>query len=284
MPVALGIIGYPINHSISPIFQQAALDHIGFHADYRASEVPPEGLAGFLKTLREEKYLGINVTVPHKVAVIPYLDEMDPTATAAGAVNTILNLNGKLIGHNTDTYGFLQGLKIERRFECRDKRVLVLGAGGAARGVLQALIQERVIECVIANRTLHRAERLAATGLQMGIDCKSIGMAWEELSLAAVNADLIVNCTTIGMAHTLNEGDSPLQPQQIPPGALVCDLVYNPLVTPLIRAAARAGADTLGGIHMLVYQGAASFELWLGSEAPVEVMMQAAVSAMGDDD
>ncbi|SVD17067.1 uncharacterized protein METZ01_LOCUS369921, partial [marine metagenome] len=142
MPVALGIIGYPINHSISPIFQQAALDHMGFQADYRASEVPPEGLAGFLKTLREEKYLGINVTVPHKIAVIPYLDEMDPTAIAAGAVNTILNLNGKLVGHNTDTYGFLQGLKIERRFECRDKKVLVLGAGGAARGVLQALVQE----------------------------------------------------------------------------------------------------------------------------------------------
>ena len=280
MSVELGIIGYPINHSISPIFQQAALDHSEFDANYRAWAVPPEDLGRFLKTLREEKYLGINVTVPHKVAVIPYLDEMDPTAIAAGAVNTILNSDGKLIGYNTDTHGFLQGLKIERRFECRDKRALVLGAGGAARGVLQALIQERVIECVIANRTLTRAESLAATGLQMGIDCKSIGMTWEELSLAAVNADLIVNCTTIGMAHAMNEGNSPLQPQQIPPSALVYDLVYNPLETPLIRAAARAGAATLGGIHMLVYQGAASFELWLGSEAPVEVMMLAAVNEM----
>ena len=281
MSITLGIIGYPIGHSISPVFQQAALDNKGIDATYKAWEIPPDGLCSFFETLREEKYLGINVTVPHKEAVVPYLDELDSTAKAAGAVNTILNLKDRLIGYNTDTYGFLQGLKAERGFECRSKRVLVLGAGGAARGVLQALVQERALECVIANRTLNRAEILANTGLKMGIDCKAIGLSWEELSLAAVNADLIVNSTTIGMTHSMNEGISPLQPQQIPPTALVYDLVYNPLETPLIRAASRAGAATLGGIYMLVYQGAASFELWSSSSAPVEVMLRMAVNAMG---
>ena len=280
MLITLGIIGYPIAHSISPVFQQAALDSKQLHANYQAWEIPPMGLAGFMKTFRDEKYLGINVTVPHKEAVIPYLDELDPTATLAGAVNTIVNSSGKLVGYNTDTYGFLQGLQAERGFTCGGKKVLLLGAGGAARGVLQALVQENVFECVIANRTRSRAEALVTTGLHMGIDCKMIGMTWEELSLAAVSADLIVNCTTIGMAHTANEGSSPLQPQQIPPSALVYDLVYNPVETPLIRAAARAGAATLGGIHMLVYQGAASFELWLGLAPPLETMLSSAVNAM----
>ena len=280
MSITLGIIGYPIGHSISPVFQQAALDNTELHANYQAWEIPPMDLPRFMKTLREEKYLGINVTVPHKEAVIPYLDELDPNATSAGAVNTIVNLSGKLVGYNTDTYGFLRGLQAERGFTCGGKKVLLLGAGGAARGVLQALVQERVSECVIANRTRSRAEALVTTGQHMGIDCKVIGMTWEELSLAAVTADLIVNCTTIGMSHTINEGDSPLHPQQIPPSALVYDLVYNPVETPLIRAAARAGAATLGGIHMLVYQGAASFELWLGFAPSIEIMLSAAVGAM----
>ena len=280
MPITLGIIGYPISHSISPVFQQAELDNKQIHANYQAWEIPPMGLAEFMKTFRDENYLGINVTVPHKEAVIPYLDELDPNASLAGAVNTIVNSSGKLVGYNTDTYGFLQGLQAERGFTCGGKKVLLLGAGGAARGVLQALVQERVSECVIANRTRSRAEGLVKTGLDMGIDCKVIGMTWEELSLAAVNADLIVNCTTIGMAHTLYEGSSPLQPQQIPPSALVYDLVYNPVETPLIRAAARAGAATLGGIHMLVYQGAASFQLWLGFAPSVETMLSAAINAM----
>ena len=280
MPNTLGIIGYPIGHSISPVFQQAALDSKQIHADYHAWEIPPMGLAGFMKTFRGEKYLGINVTVPHKEAVIPYLDELDPNAASAGAVNTIVNSSGRLVGYNTDTYGFLQGLQAERGFTCGGKKVLLLGAGGAARGVLQALIQEKVSECVIANRTRSRAEELGTVGLNMGIDCRVIGMTWEELSLAAVDANLIVNCTTIGMAHAMNEGDSPLQPQQIPPTALVYDLVYNPVETPLIRAAARAGAATLGGIHMLVYQGAASFELWLGVVPPIATMLSAAVNAM----
>ena len=200
MSITLGIIGYPIGHSISPVFQQAALDSTELHANYQAWEIPPMDLPGFMKTLREEKYLGINVTVPHKEAVIPYLDELDPNATSAGAVNTIVNLSGKLVGYNTDTYGFLRGLQAERGFSCGGKKVLLLGAGGAARGVLQALAQERVSECVIANRTRNRAEALVTIGQHMGIDCKVIGMTWEELSMAAVTADLIVNCTTIGLS------------------------------------------------------------------------------------
>ena len=143
-----------------------------------------------------------------------------------------------------------------------------------------ALVREQVSQLAIANRTLPRAEALATIARRQGIACQTLGLSWNELALAAVNADLIVNCTTIGMHHGPEPERSPLLTQQIPPTALVYDLVYNPLETPLLRAAARAGASTLGGIQMLVHQGAASFELWTGQPAPIPVMLEAATRAM----
>ena len=280
MSTKLGIIGSPIGHSISPIFQQAALDHYRLDATYQAWEVAPEGVGEFLQALRQPNKLGINVTVPHKEAVIPFLDEVDTGAWEAGAVNTIVHRDGKLTGYNTDSHGFLQALREARNFQCGGRRVLLLGGGGAARGVALALIREEVAELVIANRTLARGERLASMARERGIDCRAIGMTWNELALAAVSAELIVNCTTVGMSHGPDAGRSLLLQQQIPPTALVYDLVYNPMETPLLRAAGRAGASTLGGIQMLVHQGAASFELWTGKPAPIPVMLEAATNAM----
>ena len=276
----LGIIGFPIGHSISPVFQQAALDHCGIAGTYRAREVAPDQVGQFIRGLRESEFLGINVTVPHKEAVIPHLDEVDEWATEAGAVNTIVNREGHLTGHNTDGYGFLQGLKYGGNFEPRDRRALLLGAGGAARGVVLALAREGVQEIVIANRTLSRAEALVRLSQGRGVGSRAIPLEWESLSLAAVQADLIVNCTTLGMSHGPDASGSPLLRHQIPPTALVYDLVYSPLETPLLREAAHAGAGVLGGIQMLVHQGAASFEMWTGRPAPVEVMLGAAVEAM----
>ena len=161
MNTPLGIIGYPIGHSISPRFQQAALDSCGIGAEYRAYPVAPENIAEFISALRQPGILGINVTVPHKEAVIPFLDEIDDWAAEAGAVNTIVNRQGRLTGHNTDGYGFLRALQQGGSFQPRGRRTLILGAGGAARGVVLALAREGVGYLTIANRTPERAESLA---------------------------------------------------------------------------------------------------------------------------
>ncbi len=280
MDSRIGIIGYPIGHSISPLFQQAALDHAGIDASYLAWEVKPEEVAEFVAGLREPGVLGINVTLPHKEAVIPHLDEVDQWASTAGAVNTIVNREGRLTGHNTDGLGFLRALLEVNGFAPLGRRVLVLGAGGAARGVVLALVREGVSHLTVANRTLSRAERLVQIAQDGGVRSLAISLAGSALDGEAASADLIVNCTTLGMSHGPDEQGTPLNWKQIPPTALVNDLVYNPLETPLLRAAAQAEAQVLGGIHMLVYQGAASFEMWTGQRAPVEVMLEAASRAM----
>ena len=280
MNTSLGIIGYPIGHSISPRFQQAALDFCGIDAEYRAYPVAPEDVGKFVAGLRQPGILGINVTVPHKEAVIPFLDEIDDWATEAGAVNTIVNRQGRLTGHNTDGYGFLRALQQGGSFQPRGRRTLILGAGGAARGVVLALAREGVGYLTIANRTPERAESLAQLARGRGITAQAIPLSGADLAEAAASAELIVNCTTIGMTHGPGAADSPLPRQAIPPTALVYDLVYNPLETRLLREAAQIGAAALGGIQMLVYQGAASFELWHEQPAPVAVMLEAATRAM----
>jgi shikimate dehydrogenase len=280
MPQRLGIIGFPIRHSISPVFQQAALDHLGLDGSYQAWEVNPDELPGFVEGLRRPGVLGINVTVPHKVAIVLLLDEVDDWATAAGAVNTVVNRGGRLTGHNTDGAGFVRALREAGGFNPTGRRALVLGAGGAARGVVLALIREGVGQLTIANRTLERAQELSRMARDNGHDASPVALEEAALTPAAASAELIVNCTSIGMSHGPDETGTPLTAEQIPPTALVNDLVYNPLDTPLLRQASRAGAATLGGIHMLVYQGAASFEMWTGREAPVPVMLEAATKAM----
>jgi len=276
----LGIIGFPIGHSISPAFQQAALDHLGLDATYQAWEVRPENIGEFVSGLRSPDMLGINVTVPHKEAVIPFLDEVDDWSTAAGAVNTIVNHGGRLTGHNTDGPGFLRALREAGSFSPHGRHVLILGAGGAARGVILALIRDGVGRLTIANRTLDRALQLSRMARDNGLDAQAISLAEEGLATAAASANLIVNCTTVGMSHGPDETGTPLPPALIPATALVYDLVYNPLETPLLREAARAGAGTLGGIYMLVYQGADSFKMWTSQDAPVAVMLEAATKAM----
>ena len=276
----MGIIGYPIAHSISPIFQQAALDHCGIDATYQAFEVAPDQVGRFVGELRREGAWGINVTVPHKEAVIPHLDQVDDWATAAGAVNTIVNRDGRLTGHNTDGLGFLRALQDEGGFVPEGSRVLILGAGGAARGVVLALSRAKAASLIIANRTVERAQLLAELAQSANTEGIAIPLDGGAVTEAAGTADLIVNCTTIGMSHGPDEVGSPLPAASIPSTVLVNDLVYNPLETPLLKAAAQAGAACLGGILMLVYQGAASFEMWTGQDAPVAVMLEAATKAM----
>ncbi len=280
MNSALGIIGHPIGHSISPRFQQAGLDHLTVDHRYLPYDVAPDLVAEFVASLRADAVQGINVTVPHKEAVMPFLDEIDDWAAEAGAVNTIVNRNGRLIGYNTDGYGFLRALRESAGLDPAGKHALILGAGGSARGVVQALLRADISELVIANRTLQRAEALAALAANRDVPARAIELDAVRSDGISDQTDLIVNCTSLGMHHGPDEDASPLSASQIPPSALVYDLVYNPMLTPLLREADSAEAPTLGGISMLVYQGAASFELWLDRPAPVSVMMDAAMAAM----
>ena len=277
---ALGIIGYPIGHSVSPRFQQAALDSLSINAEYRAYEVHPDGVGDFVESLRSPGVVGINATVPHKEAVMPFLDEIDDWAAEAGAVNTIINRGGQLFGYNTDGYGFLRGLRESGGLDPAGKSALILGAGGSARGVTQALLRAGIAELVIANRTVGRAETLTELAARGNVSGVAIPLEAVALGEAAAGVDLIVNCTSLGMRHGPGESVTPLTVEQIPAGVLVYDLVYNPMATPLLRAAEEAGASTVGGIAMLVYQGAASFEIWLERPAPAGVMMEAALDAM----
>ena len=282
MAIQLGIIGFPIGHSLSPVFQQAALDHIGLDATYSTWEIREENLNTFIDGLRSPSIQGINVTVPHKESVLSLLDHVDEWALQAGAVNTIVNRNGILYGYNTDGIGFIKGLRHNRPFDLQGKTVLIIGAGGSARGVVRALANESVGDIIIANRTLSRAQSLSTLSMGLGVSARAISLDLKELSLAAVQSELIVNCTSVGMAHTSEFGLSPLLLQQISPNSVVYDLVYNPIDTQLLKEATRAGAAVISGIKMLVYQGAASFELRFDRPAPVDVMLESADKAIQD--
>lgn len=280
MTKRLGIIGHPISHSISPIFQQVALDHVGIDAIYEKWEIKPENVGEFVNGLREPDSLGINITLPYKQAVIPFLDEVDEWASSAGAVNTIVNKCGRLSGHNTDGPGFLKALLNQTGYDPEGTSALILGAGGAARGILLALIRGGIDSIVIANRTLERAEDLAQLSKDNGVISEAIPISGYALDAAAGSVDLIVNCTSLGMSHSSGENASPLSAAQIPATAIVNDLVYTPMLTPMLREASKAGATALGGLHMLIYQGVLSFKLWTGQDPPVDLMLTAATREM----
>ena len=276
-----GVIGYPLRHSVSPALQQAAFDRLGLPTRYELWETPPEALRRRIEGLRRPNILGANITVPYKEAVLQFLDERDDLAGRIGAVNTIVNREGRLLGYNTDAPGFVRALKEDGGLDPIGKRALLLGAGGAARAVAFALLSAGVACLVISNRTLNRTEALAESlrsdGAAGGDQGKVRVASW---GVAPGDVDLIVNTTSIGMRHSADEGQSPLDASQIPPQALLFDLVYNPSETPLVAAARMAGGRTIGGLSMLVYQGAISFEIWTGRQPPLDVMLEAARKAL----
>ena len=279
MTQQITILGYPLAHTISPAFQQAALDHYSLSVRYTAWPTPPDSLSDAVKKLRRDEYLGANVTIPHKERIVALLDGTDGLAATLRAVNTVVKEDQKLAGRNTDVGGFLRSLK-EADFEPRDRSVLLLGAGGAARAAAFGLAQEGVAALTIANRTQERARRLVEELRHSAARIEAIPMEETALAAASAGADLIVNATSIGMSHGADQDSTPLGRNLIPPSALVCDMVYTPSETPLMREARAAGARTLGGLPMLIYQGAASFELWTGRDAPIEVMFRAAEEAL----
>ncbi|MXX52754.1 MAG: shikimate dehydrogenase [Dehalococcoidia bacterium] len=281
MTLHAGIFGYPIRHSISPAMHNAAFGSAGIDAVYEAWETAPDRLAAGVAALRDGSFLGANVTVPHKQAVMEHLDDIDSLATRIGAVNTIVNQNGRLLGSNTDALGFINSLKNEAGVNVSGLNVVLIGAGGAARAAAYALVDERVGELTIANRTVERAESLATELRKTGAETVSYGISDPDLLSACERADLIVNSTSVGMLHGPAEGESPIPASAISPGCVVYDMVYNPSRTPLLTDAEKSGARIVGGLPMLVHQGAAAWTRWTGREAPVEVMFEAAREALG---
>ncbi len=278
MTSRVGIIGYPLGHSISPAFQQAAFDELEIDARYETWATPPDELAERVESLRADDVLGANVTVPHKQAVMPLLDEILPVAQSIGAVNTVINREGFLIGANTDAAGFTRSLEEEARFSAARKRALIVGAGGAARAVAFGLAWEGVSEMVFVNRTPERASELA-WDVSEATATETRGGGFDDFS-DADGFDLIVNCTSMGMAGGPDPEGIPPVGDLLKRSVLVCDLVYNPRETPLLALARERGARVLGGIGMLVYQGAASFEFWTDREPPEDIMYSAALKAL----
>ena len=280
MTKLVGLFGYPLSHSISPVFQQAAFDHYRLPVRYDLWSTPPDGLEAEVSKLRGPDYLGANVTVPHKERIPALIDEIDPLASAVGAVNTIVKDGQRLVGYNTDGFGFIKSLEEAGDFDPKDRRVLLLGAGGAARAAAFALVKAGVASLTIANRTVQRAESLARDVGGLAKSVTAVHAAGTPLSKAAADAELIVNSTSVGMSHGDGDGLTLLDADLVPSGALVYDMVYNPSETPLMSEARKAGARTLGGLLMLIYQGAAAFEMWTGKDAPVEIMIRAGRQAL----
>ena len=278
----IGLIGQGLKHSLSAAMQQAALDHEGLDARYELWDTGPDEVEQRVASLRREDCLGANVTVPHKQAVIPFLDEMDGIATQAGAVNTIVPQEGRLIGHNTDVVGFAAALR-EAGYHPARVRAAVLGAGGGARAVALALILGGADLITVSDAVPDRAATLASDLRELASPRTTLTCTyWDDdaFQRSVRECELLVNCTPVGMRFGPAEGQSPVAADLIPAGCLAFDLVYNPEETPFLQEARSRGARVVGGLAMLVHQGAASFQLWTGREAPLEVMSEAARKAL----
>ena len=281
MTLRVGVIGHPVGHSISPRFQQAGFDAASIDARYEAWDLQPAALDSFIEGLREDEALGANVTIPYKEAALRHMDGLHETARFVGAINTIVNQGGHLQGYNTDVTGFQRSLS-EAGFDPAGAEAVLWGAGGAARAVAWALIWRGVAGITIINRTAVRAGRLRhdLASASAGVSLKSMGADDDRVAANLSTADLVVQCTSVGLRSSATEGELPFNPESLRSDAFLVDLVANPVETPLVQAAKESGRSAIGGLPMLVYQGAAAFELWTEREAPVSVMLEAADRAM----
>jgi len=273
------LIGNPVEHSLSPSIQNAAFQHLNLDYVYAAFTVRREHLENAISGVRSLGLHGLNVTMPHKINVSQYLDQLDETARNIGSVNTILNKNGRLIGYTTDGIGALNALRYSR-VNPSAKKIVILGAGGASRAVSFNLAREAK-DLVILNRTVERAENLAndlSSHLGTSANVRAGRLSDDVLKKELKDAEIFINATSVGM-HP-KETETPVNPSFIHPSTVVFDLVYDPLETRLLKEARKIGAKTIIGLVMLVHQGAASFEIWTGRKAPVEVMMEVAMEKM----
>lgn len=267
---AVGLLGWPLDYTLSPVIHNAAFRNLGLDWIYLVWPVPPERLRAAVEGIRALGAMGANVTMPHKKAVLELLDEVSGDAKEVGAVNTIQRLGDTLVGHNTDVDGFGQFLTQEAGCDPSEKRAVVLGSGGAARAVVKSLADLGAASVTVTARNLDKSGELRLLHPE-GIALRS----WDEAEEAAEHADIIVNATPLGA-----DGEDLLPGVALNPGQVVVDLVYRPPSTRLIERARASGASGWGGLGMLLSQAAASFRIWTGQDAPVDIMSVAAVRAM----
>jgi len=283
-PIRLGVFGDPVAHSLSPQMQNAALGASDIQMQYARFHIRANELRSALLFLSRLDFVGINLTVPHKIAAFTQIDEADESATRAGAVNTIRVRDGKLIGSNTDGEGFLRSIRTQFSIDLRDLRVMIIGAGGGTgHAVAWQCALENCERLVLVNRTLEKANALAEqlrpffSGPRvLGPTARIEAVAWDEwaMRMQLADIDLIVNATPLGM----NPSDpAPIPARLLAPHHIVFDCVYGSSKTALLRAAEEAGARGANGLSMLLYQGALSFSLWFDREAPIEAMRAAVV-------
>ncbi|KAB2338629.1 shikimate dehydrogenase [Cytobacillus depressus] len=275
MKKLFAVIGDPIAHSMSPVMHNDLFQAYEIDAYYQPLHVKREDLEVAIKGLKAIGIAGFNVTVPHKEAIIPLLDELDPLAKSIGAVNTVVNENGKLIGFNTDGSGYVRGL-LEELPSLQDKKVLVIGAGGAARGIYFTMAQAGVVQLDISNRTVSKANVIVS---ECPFDVQSEVLNMDEAEKNLGQYDLIIQTTLAGMAPNIQE--LPISIQHLKAGSFVSDIIYNPLETTFLQEAKKNGADIQNGLNMFVFQGALAFEKWTGIFPDTKRMRKIVLSQLG---
>ena len=269
--IQAGVIGWPVSHSLSPRLHGFWLKELGIDGTYSALAIAPDGLENSLRSLPERGFAGVNLTLPHKEAAATIVDTMDSVASRIGAVNTIVvGADGNLAGSNTDGYGFIENLKSSApEWTADNKSAVILGAGGAARAIISALLDAGVKELRLVNRTLSRAE-----SLKDDIGGAIIVVPWADRTKALEGAGLLVNTTTLGMT---DEEPLEIDLSPLPAKAVVTDIVYAPLTTPLLKDAAGRGNLTVDGLGMLLHQARPGFDQWFGAEPVVTDALRAHV-------
>ncbi len=270
-----GIFGHPVDHSLSPVMHNNGFSELELDCVYVAFDILPTNIGEAVNAIRALGISGVNVTIPHKQRIMAYLDEISSDAMLVGAVNTVSNVDKRLVGFNTDVGGLLRALKSDLDFTPEGTKVFLIGAGGASRAVIVGLGRNYVSEVVIANRTLSKAEDLAK---EFGdhfpkVEFTAVMLSDEErIKKSIVGSDIVINSSSAGMKRE-NPLDLPLY--LLPKHAGVYDLVYDPTDTPLVKDAKKLGLKAHSGHSMLLYQGVEAFEIWTGLNAPVETMKKA---------
>lgn len=271
----IGVIGHPINHSMSPVFQQAALDYLGNNNVFEKWDVPPKQLEEKINSFRNDSFIASCVTLPHKQNVIPLIDDLSDSAKAIGAVNWIYNKHNKLVGDNTDSIGFIRSLSENYKFIIKNKSALVFGAGGAARAIIFGLIQSNINRIILSNRNFDKAKIISNELSNNKIKIKPITFDRDSLANYAPYVDIIINTTSLGMSGGPAPMASPISSELISSKTFGYDIVYSPIITPFIKEFEKSGAEYGSGLNMLLYQGVEGIEKALNVKAPVNVMQKA---------
>ncbi len=277
----LGVIGYPIKHSLSPVMHNAAIEHLGLDYSYVPLSIEPENLDIAVTGLKAMNWQGFNVTIPHKQTIMAQLAETSTLAQAVGAVNTVWRTAAGWAGDNTDVAGFVTPLQLLNK-NWPKAVAIVLGCGGAARAVVAGLQQLGVGEIWVVGRDADKLGQFQASWQNSPLTVTVRVCSWEQLANLLAQANLVVNCTPIGMAP--QQTSSPLsvaEIAQLPLSAIVYDLIYTPRPTELLKIASEHGCEAIDGLEMLIYQGAAALKIWIGQEAPVGIMRQSILRHTG---